>query len=459
MAAIAHGVAFRAALGRIGFNDATQIAIVENGFATITDLATTDEKSLNYLGKHLLSWANNNVPAADQVRVPFLALQKLKAMRYWVLAQVRIGATTSATIFTDQIAVATMVTMQNARDLKEATMESTIEKPVVLVDIHKWTKFYLMLSTYLGRVKGAALIPLSYLIREHGDVTPEIAAATYATDTDKLVATTVHADTHYAIDNATLYETLKPLVVDGPGWGFIQKFDKTKNGRGAVLALRAQAEGQSAKLTRKAKAYASMSSAVFRGQRRGFTFANYVSVHQDAHNELLDLEEEVPETKKVADFIKGINDPQLQVGKQIILGDPVKMGNFEQCQQYLGTLIENSGTQAKMERNVASTQRIGGGGKGASLLEKIKGGSYSAAQWNVLTESEKDRVEKYRNDAKDKKKVKSKARAQKRKLAKAKSAREAAANGDSGEEEETPPKKTKSSAGAQFGSNGNRQSS
>jgi hypothetical protein len=55
MAQIADGVAFWAALGRIGFNAATQMAIVENGFATIKDLAITNEKSLNYLAKHLVA--------------------------------------------------------------------------------------------------------------------------------------------------------------------------------------------------------------------------------------------------------------------------------------------------------------------------------------------------------------------------------------------------------------------
>jgi hypothetical protein len=77
-----------------------------------------------------------------------------------------------------------------------------------------------------------------------------------------------------------------------------------------------------------------MASSAFRGQRRGFTFDNYVLIHQDAHNELFDLEEVVPESKKVNDFL---------------------MGNFELCQQYLGTLIQNTNAQSKKsECNVSS---------------------------------------------------------------------------------------------------------
>ena len=97
------------------------------------------------------------------------------------------------------------------------------------------------------------------------------------------------------------------------------------------------------------------------------------------------------------------------------------MGNFEECQQYLGTLIQNTGVQAKMERNVSSVRSNGGGGgnsnsggSGGSLVEKIKGGSYSNVQWGELTTAEKDRVEKYREEAKEKKKGKAKARSKKR---------------------------------------------
>jgi hypothetical protein len=61
MANIADGVAFWAALGRIGFNAATQAAIMENGFATIEDLAITDKKLLNSLD------TKNPYPYAMQV--------------------------------------------------------------------------------------------------------------------------------------------------------------------------------------------------------------------------------------------------------------------------------------------------------------------------------------------------------------------------------------------------------
>ena len=52
MAAAARN-AFTAALGRIGINPATQVAIAENGFVTILDLAAVQVEDLDKLPKHL----------------------------------------------------------------------------------------------------------------------------------------------------------------------------------------------------------------------------------------------------------------------------------------------------------------------------------------------------------------------------------------------------------------------
>jgi hypothetical protein len=94
------------------------------------------------------------------------------------------------------------------------------------------------------------------------------------------------------------------------------------------MALKTQAEGaSSSKIMRsKTKAYASIRNALYRGLRtKGCTFANYVTIHQEAHNALLDLKETLSETKQVADILAGIQDPSLQVGKRtVILSNPAK---------------------------------------------------------------------------------------------------------------------------------------
>jgi hypothetical protein len=82
---------FNAALGRIGINPATRAAIRDNGFDTILDLATVQEDDLNQLPKHIMLWRDPAVDANHQVRIPFVSLKKLKAMRYWVVSQCCMG--------------------------------------------------------------------------------------------------------------------------------------------------------------------------------------------------------------------------------------------------------------------------------------------------------------------------------------------------------------------------------
>jgi hypothetical protein len=258
--------AFRAALQRIGFNARTHAAINKNGFETILDLATVQEDDLDHLPKHLEAWRDPEAGPNNQVRIPFVSLKKLKAMRYWVLAQRCIrNDDPRAQDFTDEVMEETLTRMQADSDAKNATEETEISKPDKLTDLAKWTRFWELLSTYLGRVKGAALIPLSYLVREHGEVMPEIRNADYGSVQEWLIATTAHSGTHYELDNRTLYDTFKPLVVDGPGWSFIKKFDKHKEGRRAVFAVKTQAEGTSAKITRKNQAYALITSSAYHG--------------------------------------------------------------------------------------------------------------------------------------------------------------------------------------------------
>jgi hypothetical protein len=200
----------------------TQAAINSNGFNPLQDLLTVQDDDLDKLPKHLEAWHDLNQNSDDQVRVHFVPLKRLQAMRYWVLTQCWIGNTATAAGFTNVVLNQTLEWMQAEKDYKVAMEDSKVTKPIALGDLSKWTKFWELFTTYVGRVKGAALVPLSYLVREHGEVTQEIKDAEYETMEDRLIATTLHTSNHYKLDNHTLYDELKPLVIDGPGWGFVK---------------------------------------------------------------------------------------------------------------------------------------------------------------------------------------------------------------------------------------------
>ncbi|KAI2502113.1 hypothetical protein MHU86_12343 [Fragilaria crotonensis] len=122
MAANAPATAFRNALTRIGINLATRTAIIENGFVTIQDLISVHDKDLDKLPKHLEAWRVPNAAPNAQVRIPFLSLTKLKAMRYWVLAQRCIGVEyPNVNDFAGQVIEETLARMKADGNYKLAT--------------------------------------------------------------------------------------------------------------------------------------------------------------------------------------------------------------------------------------------------------------------------------------------------------------------------------------------------
>jgi hypothetical protein len=193
---------FGAALGRIGINPATRAAISDNGFATILDLATVQEEDLDRLPKNLKAWWNPAAAANQQVRIPFMSLKKLKAMHYWVIAQHCMGVDAPcAQDFTEGILEAMIARMKDDKDYEAATKDTEIQKPDKLADLGKWTRFWELLSTYLGRVKVAALIPLTYLMHEHEEVMPEIQNADYGSVQERLIATMALSGPHFSMTN------------------------------------------------------------------------------------------------------------------------------------------------------------------------------------------------------------------------------------------------------------------
>jgi hypothetical protein len=127
-------------------------------------------------------------------------------------------------------------------------------------------------------------------------------------------------------------------------------------------------------------AYFSLSTCAcaFKGSTHHYSFQNYVTLHQKAHNELKGLGEPVSETKKVSEFLKYISDPTLQI-MQIVMGDPAKLDNFELCQQYFSTLQTNTEQQRRNKRNISGVSSESQGS-----TKKPKDRYYSSEEWHEL---------------------------------------------------------------------------
>jgi hypothetical protein len=406
--------AFNAALLRLGFNADTATAIVDEGFQDLQTLSEIEESDIDQVIKNIRETRRVlGVQAQGNVTFPFLAIRRFKAMQSWAYELRRTGRPLNVGLFAGAL-ITTAVLRYSLESMRLSTVEDeTVDKPKEITDLSKWDTFWEQWKTFMGRTRGVAKCPLTYIFRDHEVVDNAVHMADYADHDGRLVATTTLNGPWYELDNHRVYDEFKALVLRGPGWNFIKAFDRTKNGRGAVLALRRQCEGTSAVQSRKAAAYAKIATARYNGQKRTFTFDNYVEVHQGAHNTLLDLNEPGSETKKVTDFLAGITDPRLSNAKDLILGDAQKLQDFESCQQYLKTLIYNKVTQEKHERQVSGIRqdnstsykgrRIEEDGKHTSSgSSNVTARTYTQEEWSKLTSEEREKVKQLRKARKSK---------------------------------------------------------
>ena len=387
------------ALQGCGFNPQTIQYLVNQGFANPADLLLASETDLDSMARNL----GRNPPrglGGNQVTMPFIALKNLKGFRFWADERKRTGLDTNPDNFTAASVISSAIKCQEYKELKEASRDEDVSKPDHLKKLAKWALWNEAFHNYFRQIVCAAKIPLIYLTRDEREADVALNPDDYPSPTAYLIDATILEGRHFALDNPRFYRELKSFTVNGEGWSYIKKFERSQDGRRAYLALKTQCEGTASKITRKNRAYASIANAVYSGSRRQYKFQDYINTHQSAHNEILDCDptEAVPESKKVADFLKGITDPKLESAVSVILGDTRMLNNFQMCQQYLSTTVENRATLEKSkDRNISgvksTSDKSGGGKKGTGKLPKnfkLKNKYYPPRIYRLLSQEQKD---------------------------------------------------------------------
>jgi hypothetical protein len=220
---MAENVTVRALLEtRIGFTPATRDAIEGQGITTLSELADLDYDDIKSMVMKILKFIALHAVAGDVIRIPFVAQKKLYAAKCWYELQVRCGLATTATSLTNaQLTIA----LQRRKDVEERKLETndqTLAKPQKLTSFKDWVNWWELWDTYMQQSYGTADIPLSYVYREHEAVTDVIQEAAYTDADDEYTAITLLGGRHYQLDNPRMWNELKPLVVDGPGWVFVK---------------------------------------------------------------------------------------------------------------------------------------------------------------------------------------------------------------------------------------------
>ena len=342
--------------------------------------------------------------SAPIVSFTFQAVRRIKALHAWGEYRKARGEELDVNEFDENELARWLERQREMAAIKSEQKDDRPDTPAPLKNLSAFRVFEENLINALSKMRNAYTgVPLSYVLRPNAIPTREELAEVYTSIDDELYATSRLDTATFRSDNKRVGQYLKPLLNGTPAWPFVQTAAKKEDGRAMFLALKTQTEGSSAIATRKAKAYQMISSARYNGRARNQTFDSYVARHQTAHNELQDLGEEVSETRKVRDFLEGITDNTLAGVKTIILGDTLKMSDFQECQQYLKTVVENLKTQGSEDRRAASMTTDHNGKPKGSRNPNLHTGTYSNKEYATLTKEDKETIKQMRRDERRKK--------------------------------------------------------
>ncbi len=108
--------------------------------------------------------------------------------------------------------------------------------------------------------------------------------------------------------------------------------------------------------------------------------------------------------------MKGITDPKLESAVSVVLGDVKLLNDFQLCQQYLSTTVENRATLEKSkERNISGVKSGGDKpdqkGRGGKLPKsfKLENKWYPPKIYRLLTHEQQEQLRTWNKDRDSKK--------------------------------------------------------
>jgi hypothetical protein len=157
----------------------------------------------------------------------------------------------------------------------------------------------------------------------------------------------------------------------------MRSFNRTRNGRAAWLALLTHFEGDAQKDRAKDAAYTAIANAKYYGEKKRFSFETYVTIHQEAYEDLEQYGEPVSEDKRVRDLLQGIKDPAAKAAKETVLATPHLRNNFTNAVTHLATSLQLN-LSLQDNRNVSGV--ASGRGQGGRTNYRGGHGGYTQLQ-------------------------------------------------------------------------------
>jgi hypothetical protein len=396
--------AFTRALNRCSIVNIVVINAIVNvqGVNSIDIFASLSLKNIESLAYNINKTPRKDAQANSVVSV--VALSRLLGLREWIKWREASGLSIDPDLFDNEWMKLTMKRMEREAALAIGDKTSS-PTPMNLKSTgsNYWSPFWKQFQAYCLATRGSLMIPIAYVFREASvEVNHDITAREFFKSDQSLMDVVSLKGEHFDIDNTKVWELLVPLINTGSAWPFIKNFEKTQDGRAAILRLKGQSEGDASMSSRKTVAYGLLNTVRFTGKSNKFTFDNYIEKLQFSFTELEEVGQPLYESKKVDILVNNIDYPLLIPNCDLILDDEIKKESFKASVEYLQSILSRrTGSTGSIERRGVSSTTSSTSGGGLKM-------SYTSEEWSNLPQSTKDKViAKRLADKKKTKKLKS----------------------------------------------------
>jgi hypothetical protein len=243
------------------------------------------------------------------------------------------------------------------RDIKESIrLLAKSESDVLKFDAKDWAKWYKSIDNYFTCTLGVCGVTLDWIYRE--DAYPK-AGLKYPSIAAELKAMLLLEGAHFDEDSRAVYDVIASSTLGTTSYAYVKKFEESRNGRLALLALKLQFGWEVYDLARSNAANEVIRSATFTSPTRKYTYDQHVAKFEDAYNELDLLSEPVPEASKVRLFCKSLKEKFMKASAIDTQMNKETASSFEKAMAHLKSVrdLHVADGADKDERRISGRRR------------------------------------------------------------------------------------------------------
>jgi len=303
-------------------------------------------------------------------------------------------------------------------ELEVAYKDKHPEYPSPMTKVDDSKKVIEDIDEWLDQRLGMCGSPLAYITRDQVELPDDNEDPGYGLPTlhEELIRRTRHVGLPWEQDKTEVWRMIRHVTHGGPGWNWVSRFARSKNGRDAYFSFKKHYLGDTYVQRTVANADRTLETLFFDGKSRNFTFEHFSAKMNKAFDELAENGEPYSESKKVRKLTTAIRDPTLKAATAAVLASEDLKTNYTKALNYISVLHDTERNQVPLRRNISSLQggtgrgRGGRGGRGgrsggrggrgrgrgdggtSAFNPNDPGRNYTPREWSSLSADEKAKV-------------------------------------------------------------------